>query len=90
MSTHLLVENGPDMGLQSGCQKTILLLSLERIWRALETPQRRNKEDIAGSTFATEANFPDAGARINYNTILCAVERMPTRGLVMRRCLNHS
>ena len=84
------MENSPEMGLQLGRQKAILLLSLERIRRALETPQRRNKEDITGAAFAAEANFPDTGTGIDYNAIFCAIERMPTRGLVMRRCLNHS
>jgi hypothetical protein len=70
-------------------QETILLLSLEWVWRALEAPQRRNKENITRATFAAEANFPDTGTRIDDDAILCAVERMPTCGLVMRRCLNH-
>src|SRR5712672_2514815 len=55
--------------------------------RALQAPQRRNKENITRATFAAEPNFPYAGARINYNAIFCAVEGMPAGGLVMRRCL---
>jgi hypothetical protein len=83
------MENGSEMSLQLAHQETIVLLSLEGIWRALETPQRRNKEDITRATFAAEANFPDTGTGIDYDAILCAVERMPARSLVMRRCLDH-
>src|SRR6266850_1832381 len=84
------MENGSEMGLQLGRQETIVLLSLEGIRRALETPQRRNKEDITRATFAAEANFPDTGTGVDYDAILCAVERMPARSLVMRRSLDHS
>jgi hypothetical protein len=77
------------MGLQLGRQETIVLLSLEGVRRALETPQRRNEEDITRATFAAEANFPDTGTGVDYDAILRAVERMPARSLVMRRCLDH-
>jgi hypothetical protein len=77
------MEDGSKMGLQLCRQQTVLLLSLERIRRALETPQRVHKEDITRATFATETDFPDTRARINYDAIFCAIERMPATGLVM-------
>jgi hypothetical protein len=56
----------------------------------LETPHRSNKEDITRATFTAKPNFPNTRARIDYYAIFCAVEGMPARGLVMRRCLYHT
>jgi hypothetical protein len=76
--------------LDARLEKSLRFLPCGEVRDAIECPKRiycvaAGPEDISRPALTTEANAPDARAKVEHDPVLGPVERMPARGRIVWR-----